>query len=151
MHGFTISMNDIIRFCSFWGGFVTQCDVIMRIICISNISRFSTIKKSNFVAPSWGIDFLWFNAYYHGCSITTKSFQAKNLPNTEKRKFVFNCNKNDLDHQKAYQNLYIDQTFKQFFYISNFFRVFRCQKRVFHLVPSPYCDILVQFSYLKQQ
>jgi hypothetical protein len=40
--------------------------------------------KSNFVATPWGIDFLWFNAQYHRFSITTKSFQAKNLPNTEK-------------------------------------------------------------------
>jgi hypothetical protein len=35
------------------------------------------------------------------------------------------------------------KAFKQFFYISNCFRVIRCQKRVFDLVPSPYCDILV--------
>jgi hypothetical protein len=40
--------------------------------------------KSNFVATPRGIDFLWFNAQYHRCSITTKSSQAKNLPNTEK-------------------------------------------------------------------
>jgi hypothetical protein len=40
--------------------------------------------KSNFVATPWGIDFLWFNAQYHRCPITTKSSQVKNLPNTEK-------------------------------------------------------------------
>jgi hypothetical protein len=40
--------------------------------------------KSNFVATPRGIDFMWFNAQYHRCSITTKSSQAKNLPNTEK-------------------------------------------------------------------
>jgi hypothetical protein len=40
--------------------------------------------KSDFLATPWGIDFLWFNAQYHRCSITTKSSQAKNLPNTEK-------------------------------------------------------------------
>jgi hypothetical protein len=110
----------------------------------------ATIKKINFVAPSWGIDFLWFNAYYHRCSITTKSFQAKNLANTEKMsdqrfsfnklyyskkmwKFVFNCNKNDLDHQKAYQNLYIDQTFKQFFLYLKFFSSFSLSKTRFSL------------------
>jgi hypothetical protein len=43
------------------------------------------------------------------------------------------------------------KTFKQFFYIANCFEVIRCQKRVFDLVPSPYCEILVQFSHLKQQ
>jgi hypothetical protein len=73
--------------------------------------------KSNFVATPWRIDFLWFNAQYHRCSITTKSSQAKNLPNTEKMgeqwlssiklyyskkmwNFVFNYNK----ILKAYKN-----------------------------------------------
>jgi hypothetical protein len=41
-------------------------------------------KLFRFVATPWGIDFLWFNAQYLRCSITTNSSQAKNLPNTEK-------------------------------------------------------------------
>jgi hypothetical protein len=81
-------------------------------------------KLFHFVATPWGIDFLWFNAYYHGYSTTTKSSQAKNLPNTEKMgdqwlspiklyyskkmwNFVFNYNKNDLHHQKAYKKPHI--------------------------------------------
>ena len=40
--------------------------------------------EKQFCGNPWGIDFLWFNAQYHRCPITTKSSQAKNLPNTEK-------------------------------------------------------------------
>jgi hypothetical protein len=145
-------MNDIARSCSLFGGWgggggggggggvvVMQCDVILRIICISNIRRFSTIKKSNFVAPSWGIDF----------SITTKSSQAKNLPNTEKMsdqrlssiklyysdkmwKFVFNYNKNDFASSESLEKSAY-KTFKQFFISEIVFELYA----VFDLVPSP--------------
>jgi hypothetical protein len=37
---------------------------------------------------------------------------------------------------------------RKVFYISNCFRVIPYKKRIFDLVPSPYCDILVQFSHL---
>jgi hypothetical protein len=101
--------------------------------------------KSNFVATPWGIDFLWFK--YHRCSITTKSSQAKNLPNTEKMGDsdypLLNCitaKKCEILYSITTQMTsiigkltknWIYKTFKQFFYISNCFRIIRCQKRVF--------------------
>jgi hypothetical protein len=90
--------------------------------------------------------------------------QAENLSNTEKMgdqwlssttialqqenvKFCIQLQQKLLASSESLKkSTYIYKTFKQFFYISNCFRVIHCQKRVFDLVPSPYCDILVQFS-----
>jgi hypothetical protein len=104
----------------------------------------------------------------HRCSIAKKSSQAKNVSNTEKMgdqwlkcklyynkkmwNFVFNYNKNDLHYPKAYKNLHIRQV-NSFFISKIVFKLYciRCQKRVFDQVPSSCCDILGQFSHLKQQ
>jgi hypothetical protein len=82
-----------------------------------------------------------------------KKFSSKNLPNTKKMgdqwqwlssinlviilykqenvKFCIQLQQNyDLHYQKAYKNLHIIKTFKQFFYISNCFQVIRCQIRL---------------------
>jgi hypothetical protein len=136
-------------------------DVDRWCVQLSMIGRWAVVRKSawksNFVATPWGIDFLCFSAQYHRCSITTKSFQAKNLPNTEKMGDqwfpLLNCiqlqQKWPASSERLQKIGY--KSFKQFFYISNCFRVIRCQKRVFNPVPSPSSDILVQFSHLKQQ
>jgi hypothetical protein len=99
-----------------------------------------------------------FNAYSTiDAQLPKKVPKQKNLLNTEKMgdqwlssikfyyskkmwNFMWNYNKKWLASSESLQ-------FKQFFYISNCFRVIRCQKRVFDLVPSPYRDILVQFSH----
>ena len=52
------------------------------------------------------------------------------------RNFEFNNNKNDLHHDKDHKKLHMAKTFKQFFYLSNGFRVIRCQTPIFKLVPS---------------
>ena len=64
--------------------------------------------------------------------------------------FEFNNNKNDLHHEKEHKKTTY-KTFKQFFYLSNGFRVIRCQTPIFKLEPSLYCAILVQSSHLKQK